>query len=1239
MVKSKLIRDISTSPFRSTVVIVCVAFLEYFILHPGYTSVFTFNFPIEYHYFFGLNNSIYALNGTLSPYTYITLLFEYYKIPEGYYLFSFNMIQNILAFCSMAFSLRYFIMKYGSLPKESLMPTIIGIAFAIPYMLNPASVGGFAYPYMFSLPLLFVGLDFVFSAPLPQKKHELIKKGILLSIVVSFNIFDPRTFVYAQFIVLFYILYKVIITHALKSTSKYLQLYLSYISFFILLNVRTLLGYFTLGGVPSQIFSYTASSQLFLAYQNFPFIDSLSGVANWYQFYLPFNGSLWFSVIPSFVIRCAFVNKKMRKIMMPPFLIILIITVSISFNLVSKIDYMLGQTRFFSYAIFLYPTFLISILYYPLVYLLFGMGTFFIIECFLTYRVKKMEYNKHYTINNGKNHDIPNSFKKGFFNVNNSLIHTINRIKRPTLVVLIVLIVLSQVYLFASEAHTISEISNIPQIPSFVSKSIAAVDQKRPTGITYLDFSPNLPYGEDMSLIPNSIDLPQYSYLSSFIDYTLLNNYGNLSILLSYFGVQFIVFLHNNSYSLTNTLTLSHLMNTSGFKLIYSNRPAYVFENSYYRNMVSSNSLYEIFNTPISYIPLSTMNETFSTVPAYTVSNQSHLNDLLTGIVGYNLSTTDLESLFFDKSWLLNIGDLTVNQFPSGWQTTPIYWTGDAIHSLTANGIANLSVRTNFSGKFSVFVLGGVAQIHNYYGSGKTQLDISSNSGQHISAQFNQLTYSPMIQWTYAGNLSIKNVVHLSWDGVGGHPFVSRLALVPINMMANLVNDSRTFVSNHNLIDFTTKSNVNLFGSTITTHPLPGERANFIVKIPNVAFKYGYKLSTSVGGANMSYTNHSYAGTSPMISNNLSYNSGYQVFSGYYAAIRNNMVINNSLQFGSYSQSSSETSVASVVTNQTFTLNGLPSVYEPAEKEGSVSLHTRFNLTTPFMLSIYAMSTKWGENPGFYLRSKGSNYSLLEFNGAFEKNGITSGAKLALNTDWWYKFIFAVNNTGTVNETVYSVKNSYTIGSFTVGNIGPVMNCSLDIRSDNGDIWWNLLEIMNTSKNGDLPLITNLNSFLNSGTNFPLTHRYINAFVSLSLKLNRLNENASNVRFYLLSSGKETAIYSYYVGLSNSKIPNALFAAEKFSFKTHPNFTFISTYEGYSFVQATFIQSINVINSNLEFHYNYGMTGLYVINGTKFSVTTTLPSMSDYEYVNTFTIAIVVLTYIVIRRKLFEVGK
>ncbi|MDG7001296.1 MAG: hypothetical protein JRN15_19545, partial [Nitrososphaerota archaeon] len=362
-------------------IIFAVGIIEYFLIEPSALMAPFYSLPLKYAYPISSYNNVFNINGTMSLYFFIIFLFYGIHAPVSTYYMTYHFILVLATFASMAWSIRYFLIKYGGMRNMNMLTTFFSISVSIPYIWNFQFEGGYSYPYLFLTPLLLAVLDFSFDDLVFSSGAKFLRRAILLAAIASLCIMDPRTFVYTLTIITFFTIYSIIreqyslrTKSRLNSGFKMIVFYCLFLGMFTVFNIRTLLAYFEIRSFGIHILSNAAASQLGIAYQNFPVLLTVTGFANWSSSYSPFNGSIFLGLIP-FLFGCiSLFDFRFRRI--SPFIFFLIagIVILTSLGTPTSVFYSIGQTRYFPYLVYVYPTYLISILLMPLLYLFCSLG-------------------------------------------------------------------------------------------------------------------------------------------------------------------------------------------------------------------------------------------------------------------------------------------------------------------------------------------------------------------------------------------------------------------------------------------------------------------------------------------------------------------------------------------------------------------------------------------------------------------------------------------------------------------------------------------------------------------------------------------------------------------------------------------------------------------------------------------------------------------------------------------------
>ena len=1229
------IRDLTIMMLTSILLIV--------VTQPRQFSGVLSSLPIDYPSYIQNYNSIFNLNGVMSPLNFIGQFLLVLHVPILLIYLSLHIINYVATFLSMAFSIRYLFRKYFTrYSQNSLLPVIFANTLTIPYILNPQFGGAFGYPYLSFLPLIVVTLDYVFADFHTTENRIYIVKSFVLAAVVSLSIQDPRTFVYAIGIVFLFILYDTMRkalfsttkTTAIQNLHQNVKVTVLFVVFFTLLNIRTIFGYIAIREFGNSIISNAVSSQLGIAFQTLPVLYTITGFANWYQNYDPFQGALLLGLIPIIIGAISLLAKNTRAFSGFLSMIFFIIITLSALPATSYLRYEIGNTVFFPYIVFFYPTFLVSTVVFPLAYLFCTLGIIAASECAsritLTIRLANTPITSVGTTENSLK--TSRSRNRTYERSSKCKEHVFKLTFNKSVAILCVVILLSQTFVFYPKVVQISSLSN-SEVPRSISGALDFMTKADPTGITYLIITGDSPSDQYLYLLSKSINTPQYSYLTSFLDYVILHRESHVSEILSWYGIEYIVFVLNATNTYSSGQTLAFLNSSTGLLLQYSFYPVYIFKDTNYAPTTYFNSTTEIFDAPLSYIPLSYTNIDSAFLPFYSVEpkQQPTLTKLISGIAGINLDSTDVESLFFKPQWETDIGTLPINQYPSGWQQTPIYWVGDSIASLVCTNQAPLTIHMNAFGDYYLFLLGGVAALNSYIGSGRATVKIVS-ANTSVFAHFNQTTYSPIPQWTFAGKIGVSGSLTLVSKSVYGYPFISRLVLVPASDYGGLISNSTDFLKTHRIIDFTDSSANSILGVNLTTNLMPGQPAEWILRVNNsVSHK---QISYRVGGGKGTNTS-SDVGISPFISGSSNSDNGNNVFQRYFFAYAAGTTVSNKGIFGNYSQSPNQISVTDVTTLSNLTYRGWPAVYEPATKQSSIGLWSNFSIDFPSQLSLYFTSTNWGINPGILVYWNNTVASLFDFNGKSYVNGVqTTNPAWKLLDGVWYRLQLSFGLNGSVVEVVTEANNGNSVGISVVRDVPTSFNYHLLIKSDNGNLYWNSMELLYTDDNGT-PLELNFSHRISSLglNNVDSNSSSINALVAVD-NTSGMMFNGSNVQFFETAQNHTYPISSYYLGTLNSSLAY-IYIAETgtLDYGTSDGSRAVSTQLNYYFSQNNFIEATTVTNSNYSFSFNYGMSEIHVGISTSTAVRSKEVSMLGYEITNAIICLLMTSVIVVLSRK------
>ena len=746
-------------------------------------------------------NMIYS---SLLESNYNSIIYLISLISGKYYTLVSKLILFLIGYFSMFYSIIYFSGKYTKINK--LFSYIIATGFSFIYLAYPFFGTGFYVVFDSFLPLVLVLFDKFFSEYYSKPKTYMVSSIFIMTFVASLAITDFRTLVYVPVIFILFFIYYNIINHSFKYFKKTFYMTLYAAIFLIVLDLRYFLSIYLISHVGTSALGSTVSLQVVLAYESFPLLNSIAGNIQYYTTYRP--DLIYIALLPFLLILIALWLSKGLKILRFMFLLLLALILFDTYG-AETINYAIGQTAFYSYLPILYPTYVIAVLYYPLLLVTSGFSL-----SIITARIIHI-----------------------YKSVNRPVLKTSNlkKMLRRTVpffasIIVVILLLTSQVYYLEPSVKDNRNTEFYDPAPPPLEKAFNYLITQNISGhiIEIGNFS-NSYY--NYSYWPPTTFSPQAGWGSSWythpLYYFMEHNLSNLANLLKYMGVQYIM------YRFSNHTSLLYLQNQNNIKLVFHNSSIYIFQNQNYTAQIQSNNLYAVYNLPESISVLSRLNETYPIIPFYDLLQMGIPSQYISGIIGYNLSDYKLEPLFLNSSdsYSKDIGSMTINNL-SGWQQMPVINSGDDIQALAPDRASTLKLQLGApSGKYQLLLVGGVSPVptafwnfgpYNFVANASLNIYSGSSSNYIFINQENFSPYPNVYEinnFSYSdGSLNIQ-----SFGDTNGTPFISYIYLIPESKIGSIRQDITTYVKKANIIDYTDspEKNTITFAKENTTVNIP----------------------------------------------------------------------------------------------------------------------------------------------------------------------------------------------------------------------------------------------------------------------------------------------------------------------------------------------------------------------------------------------------------------------------------
>ncbi|QGR19062.1 hypothetical protein [Stygiolobus azoricus] len=286
-----------------------------------------------------------------------------------------------LGFISMYFSSKYFLKKLIKVQtrRERIILYGVPVITAFLFTTSPPFMY-FTYwtnyaTFVALYPSLLATLDYV-------KGRPGLKGAIILALMSTLTTTDPRGFLYTILTVLAFTLYNV-------KDKEFLKTFATAIPIYIGLNIRTFASLLIQGKVYNGLGTSIEIQQLWLNYQNYPFLDEIRGVGLFRPLLDFYSNAFIYTLsllLPAFVILAFILYfEKVRKVTNLPFVFaVYIITVIMesstitlfnhvfTLNLIYYLNDVLKESPFFPYMWLILPTYVEEVIP-PSLFLMFGV--------------------------------------------------------------------------------------------------------------------------------------------------------------------------------------------------------------------------------------------------------------------------------------------------------------------------------------------------------------------------------------------------------------------------------------------------------------------------------------------------------------------------------------------------------------------------------------------------------------------------------------------------------------------------------------------------------------------------------------------------------------------------------------------------------------------------------------------------------------------------------------------------
>jgi len=685
-----------------------------------------------------MDNSILPLIGLL----WLNLI-----TPETFNKITYLLFPFIIAVPSMYFSIKYFLVKIFNIRSgKQLSLILVSLCISTLYAVNYTS---FYYSFWFNyaafygfFPLLLMILDKFFSS-VTNNSNSILKNSLIAAVGLSLTTTDPRGMIYSFIIFLLYFLY-----YLVRNWESILKLFVSTfftLIFYIILNLRTIIALYVNLHSYSLVSQNIMLSQFWLNFYFFPIPVSMEGLGLFFPSVYPetsIYNAIFAALIPVFGILSILLysNRKIsNRSSIPLFLIIIYILatafIANPFGIISKIILILAQTQLYNYLWLIYPTYVSMVIMAPI----------YILAAITLFRV---------------------------------LVSHINLLVKLFIIFLLLLSQIAFIFPVVSSGNY-----NGYYQPQPVPKALENVAKilLNASGYTIIcgpsvTFWSNVSFGTTLYL-----SLPHVNPDLTIIQWET-KNISHLGRILAFFGVQYIL-VHIDGKSYYENIKYEKLLNflnrQKDLKLVYNMSFIKLYQNLDFKSLFPSEGVYVLVDYPLSLNTLNQINLTNSTLIPEDSLSPSELSflfkhKLLSGIVGYNYSTGDFMSLFF-QNWSVNIFSLVKKlPFPTNWTVQSTSLDGEEVNFIASAVPAKLAIHIR-PGTYVVLVEyitsseGGAFEI----GGGTSSVNVST---------FNTIEY---IKWTNPIIMNLSSGV-INLKNLGGYSMVEKVIIIPYNIYQSM---------------------------------------------------------------------------------------------------------------------------------------------------------------------------------------------------------------------------------------------------------------------------------------------------------------------------------------------------------------------------------------------------------------------------------------------------------------------
>lgn len=687
----------------------------------------------------------------------------------------------IVAFLSISYAIDYFFTAYISKSVDRKEIFLVQVTASVSLTLSFYFSGGQFFGYSFFIALLPFGLtvfDRILSNSEMKGWQEIITSSIVMGAIASLLVIDTRTLLYTVLILVAFASYAIIIRPSFHNTVRIIEIISLTLLFYVLISIRFFIAIFLLRNDGVTAIGDIVPVQLFISYMRYNFYYAITGAANWYGVYNSKYVSL--GLIAFLIALVPLLMKRVKPVILF-FALIIFILVAFATTIGPIINYQIGQTSLYPYIVYSDIDYVFNVLYDPFLYLMFGLGLL-------------------------------------------SLILTAKKLKKKGTVIgaiVVVVIVATQVVYMYPEATAIHSGNKTVQVPEYLENASNYLYSSNVSGNVLVIANFSIETNQYLYL-PNTItsDTGWNAWLLSYPNYLMSSDFPAFARAMTYFGVQYIVY-----NSLNFAIYKAYLAHQVGLKNVFNSGPLHIYYNKYFEPTIETHSgFYIAYNVPTAIEYLSLLNITVPIVPFYDVNNFSQIEHYTSGIILPDNYSRIAQSIFAESnnSYTINLGSMTINQEPYGWQIAPVIFLGDQFNAIFESSQVSpvpLNVKTHLpEGRYYVYVEGGVS-VTTQYGSSSEGFSISSGN-QNVTATFNQTTFAPMISESYAGILNVStDTLKISPTSESGpyEPFISKITLIPAQNIEGVMKHFNNFSVSHLIVKYPSNLSSSLNSSDLAS--------------------------------------------------------------------------------------------------------------------------------------------------------------------------------------------------------------------------------------------------------------------------------------------------------------------------------------------------------------------------------------------------------------------------------------